>query len=341
MLSTSRARADDCEPPAGFSPCIDSNALRLPPGRAHFFSIASPELTQPHSFEFGLGVSYFNRPVVLVVASPDPDGREVPVVKDVLDASFLWSYGALERLELTVAMPLTFYQRGSGIQALTSQSGDALSHATVRDPRVGVGVDFLPKPNPIYRAKARIELSLPTGDDQELAGERSFGLSPSIALEARAGRFYAGSEVGVRLRKQSVIAGARIGNQVLAAVGFGWIFVEPELLSVGAEAFILPTLASQDHVEPDGTRVEGGLLAPGEALLSLRSAPTPALSLELGGGIGLPLSSEERIEPDGSSDTEHFAGLTTPRFRLLLVARYTLDTLSSRKPIRRSQEAGR
>jgi hypothetical protein len=42
----------------------------------------------------------------------------------------------------------------------------------------------------------------------------------------------------------------------------------------------------------------------------------------IGGGTAIPLSSETRTDPTGSHSSERFAGVTTPRFRFFLSARY-------------------
>jgi hypothetical protein len=82
---------------------------------------------------------------------------------------------------------------------------------------------------------------------------------------------------------------------------------------------MLPVLVDQPGRSSANTEVRDGQLVPAEWLASLRSAPTEddGFVLQLGGGTGIPLSSETR---DGASD--QFAGVTTPRFRLVFVVRY-------------------
>ena len=66
---------------------------------------------------------------------------------------------------------------------------------------------------------ARFETSAPTGDQDQFAGERGAVFSPSVAGDARFHRFFAGAELGARLRPVAELVGARGGSQLRAAAG--------------------------------------------------------------------------------------------------------------------------
>jgi OmpA-OmpF porin, OOP family len=319
-----QARADGCDPPSGVSPCIDANSLWLPAGDASFFSVAPALPTPEASLSLGLALGFLDRPVRLRAPSPDPEGREINVVKDSLDAALLASYGLTERLELTLALPMALYQRGAGVQGFTSQSAPPLSTTVFRDPRLGAGLSVIEHRPLGFSGKARVELSFPIGGEQNLAGGRTFAFAPSFTLELVRGRFRLASEVGFRLRGVSEIAGTRVGSEATLALGVGFDVLRDSLLSVALESWILPSLLSQERDLPDGTRVRNVVLAPSEWLLSVRSMPVPGLAFQLGGGTALPLSSERRIFADGTSDVDSFAGVTSARWRIVLVARYAL-----------------
>lgn len=324
---TPSASAAECTPPNGLSTCIDSNSLWMAPEGGRFVSIPAARTLPARRFTFALGASYLSHPIVLQAPSPDPEGREILVVDDAVDATLLFGYGASDKLEVGAALPMVLYQTGAGVEGLTSQSAPPIARSAARDPRLSASYSLSDRrlgDSAGVGIKARLELSLPFGDQHFFAGERSFVVAPSLVSSLHFGRFYAAGSLGLRLRPSAELAGARVGSQLSSELGAGVDILPRQMLSFGAEAWLLPTLVSQDHDLPDGTHVQGGVLVPAEWLASLRSSPLPSgeLTLQLGGGTAIPLSSEKRVAPDGTSSTDHFAGVTAPRFRLVLVVRY-------------------
>ncbi len=325
--STLPAFADPCTPENGLSSCIDADNLWMAPEGGRFLSIPHSHALPPRRYTFGVGASYLSHPIVLQAPSPDPGGREILVVDDVVDATLLWAYGATRHLELGAALPMALYQTGAGIGGLTSQSAPPIARSATRDPRIEAGYSLLDQRHGAARlaAKARLVLSLPFGDQQSFAGDRSFVLAPGVSSSVELGRFYAAGSVGLRLRQSAQLAGARVGSQLESALGAGIDILPRHLLSFGAEAWLLPTLVSQDHTLLDGTRIQNGVLAPAEWLATFSSSPLTSgeLTLQAGGGMAIPLSGDRRVAPGGTSSSQHFAGITTPRFRVVLVVRYT------------------
>jgi hypothetical protein len=325
------AQATDCAPPTGISPCVNAQTLWLAPGQSRFVGIASPHTVAPGAASIGMATSFMHRPIVLAAPSPDPEGREVVAVGDVVDASILFGLGLTSRVELTVATPMALRQSGAGAEGATSQRAAPLTRTAARDPRVGAGYALVDAASPLpgFGAKARLELALPLGDEGNFAGEPSPVLAPTLALGFRSGRLSLGSEVGLRIRETTALASARVGTQVLTTLGAAVDVLDGELLAVGVEAWLLPTLASQDHAGPDGRRREDGLLAPAEWHLSLRSAPTAddSLVIQLGAGMGLPISSERSVD---TGETEHFLGVTTPLYRFVAAVRWVPSTPRAR-----------
>src|SRR5690348_11141305 len=101
------ASASECAPVKGFTGCVDSDNLWMSAGATRFFSIG-PGLTTPAlKYSFGFGLSYLSRPIAFRVSTPNPSGDLQAVVDNVLDASFLWSLGITDRLQLSLVAPLT------------------------------------------------------------------------------------------------------------------------------------------------------------------------------------------------------------------------------------------
>jgi OmpA-OmpF porin, OOP family len=323
-LHAPAARATDC---SGFlSPCLNDDTLWPHAGPSRFTAVGSTETVASGQVGFGLVTSYLNRPVVLDTHL-GPTETEQYAVSDQVNGTFLWSYGVSDRLELDLAVPLTFGQGGTGLAPITG--GDGLKDTAARDIRFGFAyalvahqrgngawaVDPALAPCDAWGLVARLEVSAPTGDADQFAGDRSGVFVPSVAGDWRHARFFAGAELGARVRPITEVLGARMGTQLVTSVGIGYDLLKRlDLLTATLEAWALPTFAQQHQItNVDGiyvTTPDGRYIAPAEWQLSVRTAPMPGgdLSVQAGGGGGIPLSGDVAI--------------TTPRFRFTLGVRW-------------------
>jgi OmpA-OmpF porin, OOP family len=318
-LSAARAEAD-CTPRSHLSTCIDIDTFWPHAGPSTFAFIGSTDVTAPGRVGLGMVTTYLRRPIVFRVPSADPAGNEIAAVDHVVDSTFLWSYGIAERAELTAALSTTSYQTGTGVSALAEQDAKALPHTALRDARLGASYALLPsrtdRASARFGVAARFQISLPTGDEQSFAGDRSAVGIPGFAFDLRKGRWLGAAEVGARLRQTSDLLGARVGSQVFFGLGTGVHVIAPEILSVLIEAVALPTLADQRREAYDAARrrhVEwstGRALVPAEWALSVRTVPVREgdFSVGLAGGGRLPITGDP--------------GITTPAYRFSLVLRY-------------------
>jgi hypothetical protein len=306
-----RALAIDCS--GLVNPCINDDPFWPHAGPAYFQAVGAAETVAVGQIGFALVASYSSRPVVLHLASPGlfSGGADHDAVEDLVDGTFAWSYGVTNRLELDVALPLALGQGGTGLAPITAGAG--LKDTAVRDMRFGFAYAILPHPrvSPDVPANStlarknllgivgRLEVSAPTGDADQFAGEGVGVFVPSVAADLRWARIFAGAEVGARLRPVHRWLDASVGSQLVGALGVGYDLLPRERLSATLEAWVLPTF--------DNT---GVTMTPAEWQLSLRSAPLPGgdLSFQLGGGGGIPF--------DGGLP------VTTPRFRFTLSLRW-------------------
>ena len=297
------ARAADCAPARDLSPCIDADNLWLRPGGGPFFSIASTGTAPPGKASFGLALSYQSRPLGLVIPGPSAEGTTVNVLDNVLNATFLWSLGLTDRLELTLAAPLTLYQDGSGLAGVLNTE-EELQRSAIRDARLGLAFAILPRSrvgaSGGFALAARLDLGLPSGDETVFAGSSMATATPSIVADLQLGRFAVAAEAGARLREAANLAGSVVGSQLLGALGVSYEVIPERWLTVSTEAYALYTLAEQPSSP----------LVPAEWILSARTAPFLAgdVSFSLGGGGAVPLAEESAV--------------TAPRFRFTLAARY-------------------
>lgn len=307
------SHAADCDATAELSGCINADNLWVHAGSGPFLSIGTPIITPTGKASFGLAVSYLSRPVGLRVASADPDGTILHVLDNVVDATFLWSLGLHERLELTAALPITVYQDGSGLGAATGADG-VLRRSTMRDVRFGFAASILPRPRSGLgdglSMVGRFELAVPSGDADALASGRTVTWFPSLVASYRRGRFEASAEAGARVRGESRFANAVIGTQLSGALGASFDVLSNGYLTAAAEAFALYGLSKQDPPARYADAERSPLFVPAEWIASVTTAPLLGgdVSFTASGGGPIPFSSE--------------AAVTTPRFRFGLTARY-------------------
>jgi hypothetical protein len=320
--------AADCTTPLQ-STCINSDTLWPHAGAQRFLTVGGADTIASGQVAFGLDTTYLSRPIILQSSSPGPNGSEAFAVDNQVNANFLWAYGVTRKLELDFALPITLEQNGAGIAPITG--GDSLHATAIRDLRFGLAYALISRPRvdeqtlanvPALPAIAvRFEVSAPTGDNDQFAGERTAVFIPSIAADFKRGRFFAGAEFGARLRGGvEELAGSRVGTQLFAGLGAGVDLIRSrgeskrDLLSLTVEGRALPTFAEQADVTQTNTgatsTLNGQHITPAEWAVALRTVPVVGddLAIQLGGGGSIPLSSD--------------SGITTPRFRFTLSLRY-------------------
>jgi hypothetical protein len=313
-LSTPRSVHAECRR-IGLSTCFDADTFLPHAGASSFVFVGATETTAVGQLGFGIVATYLTRPVVLAVPTSYPGGTEVRAVDQLWDTAFLGSFGLAPRLEINLALPFVVYRTGTGVSSLTSQSSRPLPRTAMRDARGGLAYRILgpsrAAPDTLSMA-ARFELAVPTGDAATLAGESGVVALPSLAIEHRHGSFVGGAELGARLRSVAELAGARVGSQLVLAVGAGADLLPDEWLGVRVEILALPTLVAQHGTstavaEPNAGPT-GSWLVPAEWHVSLRTGGLSRdLSLQLGGGGGLALGD---------------SSVTTPSYRVTFALRY-------------------
>ena len=318
LAITSAARADDiCRAAPLVSTCINSDTLWPHAGPQRFVGVGGTETNDEGRLGFGLVADYQSRPIVFHIPTPGGAGSDQYAIDNQVNGTFLWSYGVTRRLELDLAVPITFGQSGTGAEPVTG-SNQHLQDTAVRDLRFGAAYALLPREPAdhvrVWSLTARFEMSAPTGDRTQFAGDRTGVYVPSLAADYRRGRWFAGMEIGARIRPAEQILGADVGTQGMLGIGIGYDLLKRfDLLSVMVEARTLPTFAKQYVATqtPIGT-TEGPssqLLAPSEWMVSVRSAPiaSGAFAVTMGGGGAIPITS---------------ANITEPRFRFVFGVRY-------------------
>src|SRR5262249_46739208 len=157
------------------------------------------------------------------------------------------------------------------------------------------------------------------GSAATFAGARGPVFAPSVVASLEGGALYASAVLGARIREPVELGGVRLGTQLVTMVGVGVRALPHERLDLSLESWLAPSLLSEGGTRPTGKYEDR--LVPAEWMLSARTR-IDRLTIAVGGGGALPLSSETRTDSDGATSTEHFAGITTPGFRGAIVFRY-------------------
>ena len=309
------AQADPCSPDATVSPCFDADALWLPTGATHFSTLPSarPFATDASTLLFGTGLAL--EPVLLVVPSPDPEGRTVHVVNATTTVTLGVGFGLGAGFGIHAELPFVPYQDGTGVEGVTAQQAPPLGSAAVRNPRVGIAWTALGRNalDPVALA-AHFELAPPLGDETLLAGSRGTTFAPGVTFEGEIGRFAFGADASLRLRSAVDFGSVTKGSEAVLGAGASvGVFASPRL-RIGVETWIRPGLAGA----PPGS---DAFDLPAEWLFSSVFAwdSEGPFSLAAAGGSSLPLSNG----PSPSGGTDSFAGVTAPSFRALLALRFT------------------
>jgi hypothetical protein len=323
LSSTGAAYGKECTNPL-VNTCINSDTYWPNAGPTRFATVSGTETVAPSQVAFGMMATYLSRPVLLRIASPGPGGSDQYVVDNQVNGNFLFAYGVTERLQLDFALPVTFIQTGAGTSPLTG--GRDLRDTAVRDLRFGFAYALVPRDRVEFAAHpektgaghnwavlSRLTFSAPTGDSADFAGERSAVIAPSVAGDYRYDIFYAGLDLGARLRPVTEFAGARVGSQLTAGLGVGADVISKDRLSIAAEARTYLTFAEQHDTSQSAFGISstpnGKTITPAEWMLTVRSAPILAGDIAFFAGGGGPI-------PIGD------AAITVPRFRFLLGATY-------------------
>ena len=322
-LLSGEAYAKECTNPL-VNTCINSDTFWPNPGPQRFATVNGTETVAAGQVAFGLLATYQSRPILLTVASPGPGGSDAYVVDHQVNGNFLFGYGITPRLQLDFALPVTFIQTGAGVSPLSG--GPDLRDTAVRDLRFGFAYAIVPRERiapseaavrggigNLWAVAARLTISAPTGDSGQFAGERTAVYAPNVAADLRYSIFFAGLDVGARLRPITEFAGARVGSQLTTGLGIGVDALKNDLLSFTVEARSYVNFAEQHDTAQSAfgitSQPNNKSIIPAEWMVAARSAPVLAGDITFFAGGGGPI-------PTGVH------AITVPRFRFLLGASY-------------------
>lgn len=309
------ARATNCNPGTGISPCLDANAFWLTPGDARFFSLPRGRVLPAGGVGLSFAAQALWRPLRLGVPSPNDTGRDVELVERAIEQDTLLAIGLGGHLELGLALPVILRQTGSGSQGLTSQTAAPIESTAARDPRISLAAAF---GNGGIGIKPQVTFALPFGSTEAYASAGHVVIAPTLPVSLHHGRFEHALALGARFVPSVDIGSQRIGSQASVALGTSFDILGRELLALCAEGFISQSLAETQSERARLLGVKTRLVS-AEYLVSLRSRPRSdePWTIALGAGSAIAMARQS-----SAAGHETFVAPPGPGLRLVAEVRY-------------------
>lgn len=322
LCCTSLNARGECASEASLSPCVPANAFWTRAGASRWSALPDPRLLPALEASYNLELEYQYKPLLLLAPSPDPDGREIALVRHRLTTTLGARLGVTDALELALSLPVVSYQTGAGTSGVTDRVADEVASPALADPRLESRLRVLPVSG-LGSLDAGLTLSFPLGNESAHAREPSVVAAPELLWQLELGRFSAAAGASLRLRRTATLGTASYGNQLGGMLAADLSVVE-RWLGVSVQAWALTGLAAHETANGALGRTRH-VDRPAEWLVSVRSSPLADITLSLGGGAAIPLSTETT-----SSGTQYFGGLGASTARLLLGVQYRAATPGQR-----------
>ena len=278
-----------------FDSAIDVQTFEYAVGPKTFVTVADGDVADRKQLSVDALVTYLTKPFQIYDVDPnDPNkitGTRTTVIRSMTSAQLAAAYGATERLQLGINLPIVLALQGDGLMAETgSPSPGGLSVAGLGDLVVEAKYRLLH--NGALRLGAIGGLSLPTSvgsGGSQFLGDDLPTVRGKLAAQLDTGRLSFGANAGVILRKPRTIYDSTIGQQLVwGLAGAVRLTDRLSLIAEGYGRAGLPDFA----LDASPLEVEGGV----------RFYATGSLAVMVGGGAGV-------IKGIGSPESRFFVSL--------------------------------
>jgi hypothetical protein len=249
---------------------LNSQILWSTPGPGDSPFIQSAQILAHRNVSFSIIADHYRKPLGIEI------GDSVYwSVKRATVLDFSWAIGLMDRFQLGMVLPLHVEQAGKGAAPL--ESGNAASD----DAEIGVTavndlrfhaktILFQQHPHVELRGAGialDMGLSIPTGDEDNFAGEKGIVWAPTLVMDFRREWLSAGAVVGVRMRsgEKAGLADSEVGNQLSYGLGITFHLFDEKLL-LGGETTVLAEMDNFDHVGMELRGVIGSKPADSKAM---------------------------------------------------------------------------
>lgn len=236
--------------------------LRISPDRSGLIDTEFGRVLPHLGFDVGLHLGYANDPLVVYRTA---DGQRLgSLVSDRLGGSLIGGLGLFDWLQLSLELPVVFYQAGQReIPDATSEPLAALRTLGLGDLRVIPKLRVLRSDQQAIDLAVQLSVLLPTGGGAQYFGDRGVVLAPELILSrAFGGLRLAGNLALSLLRGDQQVLNLSTGNELTARLGVGfrfhehnpdWVPLELDLSASSATALSRPYgAANQQALELKG-----------------------------------------------------------------------------------------
>lgn len=279
--------------------CTKLDTLLAAPGASPFSAVGTSDVLSALDAGFGFQASFVRNPIAVLVPTTSAAGERLDLVDRQLTASWLFAMGLGAGFEAGVALDSVVDAAGPGLAG--ANAGAVLRETGLGDVRTQLRWAALERPR--IPSEGTVGqgfgfaltggLTLPTGMASAFASERRVMGQLTATADYVQGPLRAALDLGTRLRKRAAVFDATWGSQILVAGAVSYDVLAgdagraaPRLLSLGVEAWALPSLAD-DRATLD-------------VLATASSAPAWAgeLSLVAGAGRSFVLTGPDLAAPD-------------------------------------------
>ncbi|MEM1347884.1 MAG: OmpA family protein [Myxococcota bacterium] len=267
-----------------FNPAVGPNAIYATEGARVLPSL---------KFNTALMLNYASEPLVEAIPGQE-DGEELvtPIVDQQLALHVLAGIGVADLAQIDVAFPVYIVNDGA-------LNGEDFGGATIGDLAIRGKGEFLrleDGPLPIG-VGGLVELTFPTGDDEEFVGEQGLTATPKLLVDATYGSALFVVNAGARIRQSDRIRDIEVGPEFVYGAGTEVAFLDG-LLAIAGE------LNGRSGFTPNTSPLEGVLG------IKLRTPGGVTVSSGAGGGLAAGAGSTEfRAFIGVGFDSSKFAGI--------------------------------
>jgi hypothetical protein len=269
VLFAGTARADS---PVARPEAIEVDREAPPPGRAELgFDGGAPVGAWAASVQLG----YLDQPITLATPS-----LAIHPIEHRETAALGGAYTLGERLVLDARMPLA-HQVGVRLAGVGDPA--PLARWVLGDLALGARVRIASTDT--VQAFARVEVTVPTGDDDQFAGEAKWTYASSLIGRLTLGRVVVAATGGILVRDAEVQVGNRVVGDELEG-GLGAVVALPPIAGLWCDRN--PLRVTGELVAELADHSPGVLGAsPAEARVGFVGHPIPSLAVAVRGGVGL------------------------------------------------------
>ena len=195
---------------------IDPQLFLMPTAGGTTFTIDRPSVPRHLTFVFGLGAQYAHAPFVRANA----DGSATNVVAGLAQADLMVAAGFFELIELGLAVPVVL---GDVADDATADAPKDVWHFAPGDLRLSAKFPIL---RGDFSLAVRGVFTLPTGDEHNFLGSRSWTMWPEAVAAYAMGKLTLAGDLGYRLRQRAALGDFEQDDELHAGVGATYALTE-------------------------------------------------------------------------------------------------------------------